>query len=92
LTVIAEELRLKDEEVMNQTIDKFEKNVIRTNDKKSKPDHVKKSFCVQTLSKSGIILQDSLLKIKHLLVEEKKHIRFGEWNANDVNKLKYLLE
>lgn len=40
LTVIAEELRLKDEEVMNQTIDKFEKNVIRTNDKKSKPEHV----------------------------------------------------
>jgi hypothetical protein len=34
-----------------------------------------------------MFLQDSLLKIKQLLVDEKKHIRFGDWNANDVNNI-----
>lgn len=28
---------------------------------------------------------DVLMKIKALLVDEKRHIRFGEWNANDVS-------
>ncbi|XP_013786270.2 obg-like ATPase 1 isoform X2 [Limulus polyphemus] len=27
---------------------------------------------------------DILCKIKHLLVEEKKHVRFSEWNAHEV--------
>ncbi|KAH9389771.1 Obg-like ATPase [Tyrophagus putrescentiae] len=34
---------------------------------------------------------DTLMKIKELLVDQKKHIRFGEWNANDIEFLnKYL--
>lgn len=28
-----------------------------------------------------------MCKIKEILVEQKKHIRFGEWNANDVSFL-----
>ncbi|XP_065345158.1 obg-like ATPase 1 [Cloeon dipterum] len=73
LTVISEELRLKDEEVMLQTLDKFEKTVLRGGDKKMKPEY------------------DILCKVKQLLVDEKKHIRFGEWNANDIEVLnKYL--
>lgn len=34
-----------------------------------------------------ILFQDILCKIKTLLVDEKKHIRFGEWNANEVSTL-----
>lgn len=34
---------------------------------------------------------DILCKVKSLLVDEKKHIRFGTWNANDIEVLnKYL--
>ncbi|XP_054168039.1 obg-like ATPase 1 [Oppia nitens] len=34
---------------------------------------------------------DILMKIKQLLVDEKKHIRYGEWNGNDIEILnKYL--
>lgn len=34
---------------------------------------------------------DVLCKIKELLVDQKKHIRFGDWNANDIEVLnKYL--
>lgn len=29
--------------------------------------------------------QESLTKIKACLVDNKKHIRFGEWNSNDVS-------
>jgi hypothetical protein len=29
-----------------------------------------------------------LCKIKTLLVDEKQHIRFGDWNANDVSTFK----
>ncbi|XP_059488298.1 obg-like ATPase 1 [Neocloeon triangulifer] len=73
LGVIAEELRLKDEEVMLQTIEKFERTVLRGSDKKMKPEY------------------DVLCKVKQLLVDEKKHIRFGDWNANDIEVLnKYL--
>lgn len=32
-------------------------------------------------------LKDILCKIKTLLVDEKKHIRFGEWNANEVSTI-----
>lgn len=28
---------------------------------------------------------DSLLKIKGILVDEKKHLRFADWNAHDVS-------
>merc|ERR1719219_1892269 len=30
---------------------------------------------------------DILVKIKEILVEQKRHIRFGDWNANDVEQL-----
>ncbi len=29
--------------------------------------------------------QDVFTKIKTVLVDEKRHIRFGEWNGNDVS-------
>lgn len=28
---------------------------------------------------------DSLVKIKHVLVEEKKHLRFADWSVHDVS-------
>lgn len=31
-----------------------------------------------------LYLQDTFLKIKTILVDEKKHIRFGDWSALDV--------
>jgi len=30
---------------------------------------------------------DIMVKIKEILIEQKRHIRFGEWNANDVELL-----
>merc|ERR1712173_329363 len=30
---------------------------------------------------------DIMVKIKEILIEQKKHIRFGEWNGNDVEVL-----
>merc|ERR1712241_802864 len=30
---------------------------------------------------------DILVKVKEILVEQKRHIRFGDWNANDVEQL-----
>ena len=30
------------------------------------------------------MLQDALLKVKQVLVEEKNHIRFADWSANEV--------
>ncbi|KAF4522854.1 hypothetical protein B566_EDAN008173 [Ephemera danica] len=34
---------------------------------------------------------DILLKVKEVLIDEKKHIRFGDWNTNDIEVLnKYL--
>ncbi|KAK7602483.1 hypothetical protein V9T40_008072 [Parthenolecanium corni] len=73
LDIIAEELRLKDEEMMMSNLEKLERTVLRGGDKKLKPEY------------------DILCKIKTLLVDEKKHIRFGEWNANEIEVLnKYL--
>jgi obg-like ATPase 1 len=73
LGVISEELRLKDEEALLQTLEKLERTVVRGNDKKMKPEY------------------DILCKVKQVLVDEKKHIRFGDWNANDIEVLnKYL--
>jgi hypothetical protein len=31
------------------------------------------------------LLQDTLVKINNVLVGEKKHIRFGDWDAKDVS-------
>lgn len=40
LDIIAEELRLKDEDTLVKLIDKMERTVIRANDKKLKPEFV----------------------------------------------------
>ena len=39
-------------------------------------------FLTQSLFSS---LQESMTKIKACLVDNKKHIRFGDWNGNDVS-------
>ena len=39
-------------------------------------------FITQSLFSS---LQESMTKIKACLVDNKKHIRFGDWNGNDVS-------
>lgn len=72
LDIIAEELRLKDEEKLLQNLDKVEKLVARGGDKKLKPEY------------------ESLLKIKGVLVDEKKHLRFADWSAHDVGFCKTL--
>lgn len=69
LEIIAEELRLKDEEYLNSHLEKLERTVVRGSDKKLKPEY------------------DFMVKIKGVLVDEKKHLRFGEWNANDIEYL-----
>lgn len=40
LEIIGEELRLKDEETIDKTLEKMERTVIRANDKKLKPEYV----------------------------------------------------
>lgn len=34
--------------------------------------------------KQLVIFQEALAKIKTVLVDEKKHIRFGDWSAAEV--------
>jgi ribosome-binding ATPase YchF (GTP1/OBG family) len=41
LDTIAEELRLKDEEVLMTNLEKLERTVVRGNDKKMKPEYVR---------------------------------------------------
>lgn len=41
LEIISEELRLKDEEKLDQTLEKMERTVVRANDKKLKPEYVR---------------------------------------------------
>lgn len=36
------------------------------------------------LLKQLVIFQEALAKIKTVLVDEKKHIRFGDWSAAEV--------
>lgn len=40
LDIIAEELRLKDEETLSKNLEKLERTVVRGNDKKLKPEYV----------------------------------------------------
>lgn len=42
--IISEELRLKDEETLDKTLEKMERTVIRANDKKLKPEYVSLEF------------------------------------------------
>lgn len=44
LEIIAEELRLKDEEYLNQQLEKLERTVLRGGDKKLKPEYVSLTF------------------------------------------------
>lgn len=30
-------------------------------------------------------MQDTLLKVKGIMVDEKRHIRFADWSATDVS-------
>ena len=34
--------------------------------------------------------QDTLLKVKGVMVDEKRHIRFADWSATDVSKIALL--
>ncbi|XP_076265804.1 obg-like ATPase 1 [Rhynchophorus ferrugineus] len=69
LDIIAEELRLKDEEVLMKNLEKLERTVLRGGDKKQKPEY------------------DALAKVKTILVDEKKHIRFADWDSKDIEVL-----
>uniref|UniRef100_A0AAR5P5V4 Nucleoside-diphosphate kinase n=1 Tax=Dendroctonus ponderosae TaxID=77166 RepID=A0AAR5P5V4_DENPD len=69
LDIIAEELRLKDEDSLMKHLEKLERTVLRGSDKKQKPDY------------------DALSKVKTILVDEKKHIRFGDWDSKEIEVL-----
>ncbi|CAO1380152.1 unnamed protein product [Diamesa hyperborea] len=71
LDIISEELRLKDVETLTKALDKLEK--------------VAKGG--QSNDKKVRPEYDSMLKIKQCLVEEKKHIRFNDWSASDIETL-----
>lgn len=43
LDIISEELRLKDEENLDKTLEKMDRTVVRANDKKMKPEYVRLS-------------------------------------------------
>lgn len=44
LDIIAEELRLKDEEMMMSNLEKLERTVLRGGDKKLKPEYVSRIY------------------------------------------------
>lgn len=44
LEIISEELRLKDEDTLDKTLEKMERTVVRANDKKLKPEYVSENF------------------------------------------------
>ncbi|KAL1498116.1 hypothetical protein ABEB36_008969 [Hypothenemus hampei] len=69
LDIIAEELRLKDEDQLLKNLEKLERTVLRGGDKKQKPEY------------------DALAKVKTVLVDEKKHIRFADWDSKDIEVL-----
>lgn len=69
LDIIAEELRLKDEEMLLKNLEKLERTVLRGGDKKQKPEY------------------DALAKVKAILFDEKKHIRFADWDTKDIEVL-----
>lgn len=108
LEIIGEELRLKDVETIDKSLEKMERTVIRANDKKAKPEYVSHknnwysiSFSILELYKyrrrilkiiqfvSQFLFQDTLVKVKGVLCDEKKHIRFADWSAHDVSNLDY---
>lgn len=42
------------------------------------------SMIITITFKQLVIFQEALAKIKTVLVDEKKHIRFGDWSAAEV--------
>ncbi|BES95998.1 GTP-Hypothetical protein protein [Nesidiocoris tenuis] len=73
LEIIGEELRLKDQELLESNLEKLERTVGRGGDKKLKPEY------------------DALLKFKEVLIEQKHHLRFGDWSATEIEFLnKYM--
>lgn len=92
--IIAEELRLKDEESLDKTLEKMERTVIRANDKKLKPEYVRcdplhqSRFSIHFLCPFLVTFQDTLVKVKQIISEEKKHIRFADWSAHDVSAIR----
>lgn len=72
----------------------MERNALRGGDKKAKAEFV--SFfqiptgitrVVISEARSFLdVLQEILKKIRDLVAEEKKDVRFGVWNANEVSK------
>lgn len=91
--IIAEELRLKDEEALDKTLEKMERTVIRANDKKLKPEYVRLIYCKLQSHLDTFLMyfsrwfQDTLVKVKQIISEEKKHIRFADWSAHDVSAI-----
>lgn len=105
IEIIHEELRLKDEELIAPIIDKLEKVAVRGGDKKLKPEYVS-NICARAVQQFRVykniwdqqryvtcffLLQDTMLKIKNWIVEEKKHVRFyHDWNDKEVEMYAYV--
>lgn len=49
LEIISEELRLKDEETLDKTLEKMERTVVRANDKKLKPEYVSRCHPINAI-------------------------------------------
>ena len=88
LDIINEELRLKDEEFFMKVFEDVERKCVRGSEKKLKPEYVRRtaSNVKKLCSFAAFVFQEILCKIKKVLVDEKRHIRFGEWNGNDVSQ------
>lgn len=44
----------------------------------------------QRLNIFSLKFQDTLVKVKGVLCDEKRHIRFSDWSAHDVNTIPIL--
>jgi obg-like ATPase 1 len=74
MEIIHEELRLKDLEYLDKTVDHLERVVVRGNDKARKAEY------------------DVLKKVHQLVAEEKRPVRFGTYDAKEIEELgKHLL-
>lgn len=69
LSIILEELRLKDEEYILKHYEHLERVVVRGGEKSKKAEY------------------DVMCKVKKLVVDEQKHVRFSDWAATDIDFL-----
>lgn len=69
IEIIHEELRLKDEEMIDPIIDKLEKVAVRGGDKKLKPEYVRTTFpsMLQTTTLTAYWTETAVLHVKTLL-------------------------